>query len=181
MNNLILSDIASNLRAEDYALIVFTLAAAATDAWRKKIYNWATLPAFIAGVTLAAFSGGWKGLGFSLLGAFAGFIILYFFWAAGGMGAGDVKFLMAVGAIKGPIFVFKSALCGIFVAGIVTVIWMLARGVFFKSIKNVLIPFYTSFVSGFSVSPMPRTTSPALPFGFYLAIGVMGYWLYGAL
>ena len=181
MNNFILTDIVSNLRPDDYALIVFTLVSAASDAWKKKIYNWATIPAFIVGLVLAALSGGWQGLGFSLLGAFAGFMLLYFFWAAGGMGAGDVKFLMAVGAIKGPLFVFKSAVCGILVAGIVTIIWMLVRGVFFRSLKNVLIPLYTSFVSGFRVTPMPQTKSPALPFGFYLALGVMGYWVYGLL
>jgi len=181
MNYPVLTNIMASCGPADCVLIVFTLVCAVTDAWKKKIYNCVTIPAFIAGIALASFSGGWNGAGFSLIGASAGFIMLYFFWAAGGMGAGDVKFLMAVGALKGPLFVFKSALCGIFVAGIVTIIWMLVTGVFLRSLKNVLIPFYTSVVSGFKVSPMPQTKSPALPFGFYLAIGVMGYWIYGAL
>ncbi|MDO9513260.1 MAG: A24 family peptidase, partial [Elusimicrobiota bacterium] len=143
MNCPILTSVMASCTAADCVLIVFTLVCAVTDAWKKKIYNAATIPAFIAGIVLASVSGGWHGLGFSLLGAAAGFIILYFFWAAGGMGAGDVKFLMAVGAIKGPIFVLKSSVCGILVAGIVTIIWMLVRGVFFTSLKNVMIPFYT--------------------------------------
>jgi len=180
MNSFSLTDIMASCTAADCVLIIFTIVCAVTDAWKKKIYNWLTIPAFTAGIALAALSGGWNGLGFSLLGA-TGFVMLYFFWAAGGMGAGDVKFLMAVGAIKGPLFVFKSSLCGIFIAGIVTIVWMLVRGVFLRSLKNVLIPFYTSFVSGFKISPMPQTKSPALPFGFYLAVGIIGYWLYGAL
>ena len=76
----------------DCVLIVFTLVCAVTDAWKKKIYNLVTIPAFIAGIALASFSGGWNGVGFSLLGAAAGFIMLYFFGLPEGWARGTSNF-----------------------------------------------------------------------------------------
>jgi len=173
--------VVSKCAPQDYILLAFAVLCAVTDAGKKKIYNWATFPAIIIGLGLGFIYGGLRGAGAALAGAAAGFFILYFFWAAGGVGAGDVKFLMGVGALKGVLFAVKGAISGIFVAGIATILWMTANGVFVRSLKNVLIPLYTSFVSGFKISPMPTTKSPTLPFGFYLAVGVIGYWFYGML
>lgn len=79
-----------------------TLIAAATDLRRFKVYNVLTLPMLVAGIAASAWSGGPAGLGGSLLGASAGFVVLAAFFALGGVGAGDVKLFAAIGAWLGP-------------------------------------------------------------------------------
>jgi len=176
--NLFFSDLLSKCAGADCALILFVLLCAVTDVWKKKIYNWATFPAVILGAGLNFIYSGWSGAGNSLLGVLAGFLLLYFFYLGGGIGAGDVKLLMGVGALKGPLFVFKASVCGIFVAGVITVFLLLVNGTLLKGLKNVGIPLFTSAVSGFKISPLPQTKSPSLPFGFYLAIGILIYFFY---
>ena len=98
------------------AVALATLAASATDLWKFKVYNALTIPTLVLGVAVSASLGGWAGLVSSLLGAGLGFGLLVIFFAAGGVGAGDVKLLAAVGAWLGPSLTYQvfvaSALCG---------------------------------------------------------------------
>jgi prepilin peptidase CpaA len=93
-----------------------TLAASVTDLWKFKIYNLLTLPMLVLGILVSAWLGGWGGLSSSLLGAGLGFGLLVVFFAVGGVGAGDVKLLTAVGAWIGPYLTYQvfvaSALFG---------------------------------------------------------------------
>jgi prepilin peptidase CpaA len=71
------------------------------DVRERRIPNVITGPAVLAGLTFHTISGGWSGLGDSALaGLIAGSIFLIFF-LAGGMGAGDVKLMAAVGCFAG--------------------------------------------------------------------------------
>ena len=77
-----------------------------TDVRERRIPNYVTGPAIAAGLMLHAISGGWRGLGDAAL---AGVI-------AGGMGAGDVKLMTAVGCFSGlsalPLVVISTAIAG---------------------------------------------------------------------
>ena len=107
---------------------VATLIAAATDLWKFKVYNLLTLPTLGLGLVGSAWLGGWQGLATSLLGAGLGFGLLVVFFALGGVGAGDVKLLAAVGAWLGPFLTSQvfvaSALCG----GLYALALVFARG-----------------------------------------------------
>lgn len=71
------------------------------DIRERRIPNTVTGPAILAGLMLHAIYGGWAGLaGSALAGLIAGGIFLIFF-LAGGMGAGDVKLMAAVGCLAG--------------------------------------------------------------------------------
>jgi len=163
---------------QDVLLVLFVVVCATTDLKKRKIYNIATFPAIILGLGLNGIYNGFSGLKESALGILVGFLMLYFFYLGGGIGAGDVKFLMGVGALKGYAFVFKGAITGILLSGIVVIFWMLFHGTLLRSFKNVIFPLFTSAMSGFKVSPLPKTKSPALPFGFYLALGILAYFIY---
>jgi len=167
-----------NLSPQDVLLILFVIVCAVTDLKKRKIYNIATFPAIILGLGLNGIYNGFAGLKESALGVLVGFLMLYFFYLGGGIGAGDVKFLMGVGALKGTSFVFQGAICGILLSGIVVIFWMFFHGTLLKSLKNIIFPLFTSAMSGFKVSPLPKTKSPALPFGFYLATGILIYFFY---
>jgi len=105
-----------------------TLAAAATDLWRFKVYNLLTLPTLALGVLTSTVLGGWAGLAASLLGAGFGFAILVIFFALGGVGAGDVKLLTAVGAWLGPYWTVHVFIASALAAGAYAVALLLVRG-----------------------------------------------------
>jgi prepilin peptidase CpaA len=86
------------------------------DVRERRIPNRLTGPAILLGLALHAVAGGWHGLGDSALaGLIAGGIFFVFFFA-GGMGAGDVKLMAAVGCFAGltplPSVVIATAIAG---------------------------------------------------------------------
>jgi prepilin peptidase CpaA len=99
-------------------LIALVSAAAWSDLRTRRIPNWITVSGAAVGLGLHIFYGGVSGAMQSLAGAGLGLAIFLALYAAGGMGAGDVKLFGAVGAFSGPqalvlVFVFTGLLGGI--------------------------------------------------------------------
>ena len=98
--------------------LIVVIVATITDLWSRRIPNWLVVPFLVVGIALSGFSGGWRGLGQSLLGALLGALVLGIFYWAGGMGMGDVKLFASVGAWIGPFqlifaFVFMGLAGGV--------------------------------------------------------------------
>ncbi|MDG3004750.1 A24 family peptidase [Paludisphaera mucosa] len=100
------------------AAAVATVIAAATDVWKFKVPNALTFPTLAAGLAASAWVGGWGGLATSGLGALTGFGLLVAFFAMGGVGAGDVKLLTALGAWLGPWLTVHVFLASAIAAGL---------------------------------------------------------------
>lgn len=95
-------------------VFIFTLVAAITDLRTRKIPNWLTVPACVAGIAFHLVTGGLSGLGVALGGFAVGFGLLLVLWLIGGGGAGDVKLMGALGAWLGPVpivIVFLLSTC----------------------------------------------------------------------
>jgi prepilin peptidase CpaA len=86
--------------------------ASITDVAKFKVYNLLTFPCFAAGLVYACASVGWQGFWLSLFGAALGLTILLIPYLMGGVGAGDVKFVMAVGTWIGPTLLIPAILIG---------------------------------------------------------------------
>jgi len=72
-----------------------------TDIRERRIPNLITGPAIAAGLMLHFVYGGWGGLGDAALAGLIGGVLFLVFFLAGGMGAGDVKLMTAIGCITG--------------------------------------------------------------------------------
>jgi prepilin peptidase CpaA len=105
-----------------------TLAASVTDLWKFKVYNILTLPMLLLGVVVSTWLGGWGGLTSSLLGAGLGFGLLVAFFAVGGVGAGDVKLLTAVGAWIGPYLTYQVFVASALFGGLYALVLVFHRG-----------------------------------------------------
>jgi prepilin peptidase CpaA len=82
----------------------------------------------LSGLIYHGFVGGSVGLGASLLGMLFGFGILLLLYALGGMGAGDVKFMAAIGAWLGMPVTAIVFLAASLAAGLYSLVLLLAFG-----------------------------------------------------
>lgn len=98
------------MRLQVALLFIFVLAATWWDLRQRRIPNWLTLAAFIAGIGLHAVADGSAGFVASVLGAGVGAIPFALLYWLGGMGAGDVKLMAGVGAL----FAFPAAAQALF-------------------------------------------------------------------
>ena len=131
------------LAIEDLVLVVFVVTIIVTD-WRwRRIPNAVTYPTMLVGLGLGAIESagpaGFPGSIFSagmhggildhVVGLAIGFLVAYPFYAGGGLKAGDGKFLMAVGALMGTLFLLQAAVWGALVGGVIAIGFIVARRV----------------------------------------------------
>jgi len=103
------------------ATLVFVVLCVACDLRTLRIPNAITGPAILVGFGLNVWQSGSAGL-MSSLGGFALAIALLFApFALGGVGAGDVKMMGAVGALIGPRLVLHSLFVGLLLGGVFAV------------------------------------------------------------
>jgi prepilin peptidase CpaA len=91
----------------------------ATDLWRFRVYNAVTIPLLLGGLAFHAWSPLGELIGFAVVGAVLGGLLLLPFCALGGVGAGDVKLLAGIGAWIGAydvlvVFVVTGVLVGLY-------------------------------------------------------------------
>ena len=108
-----------------------------TDIKSRRIPNLITFPAFLFGLVLHLALSGWVSLLTSLAAGVICGVVFLIFYIAGGMGAGDVKLVMAVGCIAGlshvAYLLVLTALCG----GVMAVVVAVARGRLQQTLANV--------------------------------------------
>src|ERR1700760_3065655 len=104
--------------------ILLTALAAIVDFRVRKIPNWLTVPAFVAGVTLRTALFGWAGAKSALEGTGLALALLLPLVLLRALGAGDWKLMGAVGAFLGPMMFLFVLLGSVLVSGIMAVVEM---------------------------------------------------------
>ena len=117
---------------------------------------------------------GLRGLEDSLFGMLAGLGILLIPYLLGGMGAGDVKLLAVIGAIKGFAFVLMAALYMALAGGIMALLILL----FSKGLKNrfyQVVCFFHGLFQGMHVpiTSETGTLKKTYPYGIAIAAGAI--------
>lgn len=126
----------------DYFVFILIVLAGFFDLTQKRIPNMLTFPAILLGLIIFTVTGGLHGLLQGLLGFGFGIVIFLIPFILGGMGAGDVKLMGAIGALKGLEFIvytaFFTGLCG----GVLALGYLIINGQFLIALKKA---FYTVF------------------------------------
>lgn len=152
-------------------LLIILLVGAFLDLRSKRLPNWLTGSALLSGIILHTLFLGWGGLGSALGGAAVGFLCLIPFYLTGGMGAGDVKFMAAIGSFLASVkMVALAASAGLVFAGVYAAVRVSLKGGWSTLIKRYAI----SYFSGQYIQPPPDDVSrERFPFALAIAAGTL--------
>lgn len=117
------------------------------DVRYRRIPNKITGPAILSGILFLTLDGGLFGLKNSLFGLAIGFFVFLLPVLAGMIGAGDLKLVVAIGALTGPGFVMKSIVGTGLSGGVVVLAYVLYKGQLVDTVRNMI---------GLVVSPMAK-------------------------
>ncbi|MFW6132650.1 MAG: prepilin peptidase [Planctomycetota bacterium] len=146
-----------------------------SDARSGRIPNAVTYPAFALGLIGHTLGGGLGGepAGLGLFGALAGAAmgaVLLPVWLAGGIGGGDAKLMIAVGALTGWQFALATMFWGFLVAAAMALIVMLRRRILRRTLGRIGRYVYVALGGAKPADPTGEQ-SPRVPFGLALCVG----------
>lgn len=104
------------LSPAEAVLACMAVISALTDLWRGKVYNAVTVPGLLIGIAFSINGAGAAGLLNVLCAAGFTVLVLFPFYSAGGLGAGDIKLLAAVSSFMPPES-YLPCFCASFVMG----------------------------------------------------------------
>jgi prepilin peptidase CpaA len=155
-------------------LLLVTAVCAVTDARSGKVFNVVTYPTALLGIGLSFYSSPPNPL-MSVFGLATGLLFFGFIRRISGMGAGDVKLMAALGALKGLPFLAYSTfyiLCAAAVTGLILIAWQGRLVPVLKWVAQTLAstvsPKYMRQNLNHEMTPMPF--APAIFIGSALSI-----------
>lgn len=161
--------------------LMVALMACITDVRSRRIPNVLTFGAAAAALVFHAVTSGAGGLGAAAGGWLMGAAVFAPFFLLGGMGAGDVKLMAALGAWIGPLEALTVALYASLVGGVVAIVVSLSTGYLRTALRNVgeMVKFWVL------VGPRPvpgltldQTASPRVAFAVPICGGLLvSLWL----
>jgi prepilin peptidase CpaA len=154
-------------------LFLILLIAVSFDLLYKKIPNWLTIPAGFFGISYHFFNTGLNGLCYSLVGILIGIGVLILFYLKGGMGAGDVKLMGALGAFLGGIGVFIAFLATSIIGGAYAILTLVYHGQLRVTSKRYINMLKTFFLTKqlLYIPPGETVRGIKLPYGVAIALG----------
>lgn len=152
----------------------FLLLAVERDVRLRRIPNWLTFSGVILALALCGWQGGADALLPALAGAGAGFALLIVPFAAGALGAGDVKAAMVLGALWGAGALFEVLAWSVLAGGGLALGLLIARGGGTDLVRRWLDTLQLTLRSGRLryVKPAPGSVAASgLPFAVALGLG----------
>ena len=158
-----------------YGVLFFgLLIAGILDVRSSRVPNFLTFPLALIGMGFHAFSESGAGIVFSLSGLGLGLVLLLGFYMYGGMGAGDVKLLAAVGAIVGPLNVFVGFLIATLLGGLYAVAVMVWHLGLSGTAERIMTLFVTLvFMKTNVASSLEETCLPKLRYALVIGLGTL--------
>src|SRR4051812_44200646 len=159
-----------------FIALAVSAAACVSDLRTRRIPNALTFGAAIAGIAFHLFTSGIPGAGLALLGWLVGAAVFFAPFALGGLGAGDVKLVAALGAWLGPADVLWLALYTGVAGGVLALTVSLAHGYLRQALRNVWLLLTHWRVMG--VRPLDQMTlahgtGPRFAYGVAILAGTV--------
>lgn len=161
-------------------LVALVVVAAIFDLVRRRIPNWLTAAGVVAGIGTNVYLLHWTGLRTSLLGIGVALLVYVPFYLLRAMGGGDVKLMMAVGSLAGPlnwltIFVITSIL-----GGLIAILMVLFKGRLQSTLWNVwfIVQQLGRFKAPYREKPeldVRTDQGLSLPHGAVIALGTAAF------
>lgn len=162
-------------------LAAMVLIAVIYDLRVRRIPNLLIIIALVFAFTYHIHQSGYNGLIFCLKGFGLGLALLLLPFLMGGMGAGDVKFLAAIGAIKGNVFVFNTflwmALWGGLIAAVIIIYKRRVKETGARIKQGFILASLGVFNFGDTLSK--EEFSIYYPYGVAIALGVLASYFKG--
>ena len=165
-----------SISAPHVVVILVAGMAALFDIRTARIPNLLTFGAAAAALVYLSASNGWPGLAEAIEGWGVGVLLFAPFFALGGMGAGDVKLLGAIGAWLGPRETLWVALYASMAGGVMALIVAVANGYLRRAFVNLgMLITYWRIVG---IRAMPELTlkdghAPRLPYTVPIMAGLL--------
>jgi prepilin peptidase CpaA len=146
------------------------------DLRTRRIPNKLTLPAIVCGLILHLVRGGPVEFGLSALaGLIAGGVFLLFF-LAGGMGAGDVKLMTAIGCLAGAANIKDVLISTVLIGAVMGIALAIYRGRFRQTLGNVVTLVQHHRAEGLEAHPeinVRNASTLRLPYALPIAAGCL--------
>ncbi|MGB5944825.1 A24 family peptidase [Paenisporosarcina sp.] len=143
-----------------------------TDFQDRKILNIVTLPAILGGCMYHFYTAGLEGFYFSGQGFLVGLGLLIIPFLMGGIGAGDVKLLAAIGAWKGTFFIFYTGIYAGIIGGIIALFILLKRRELIFTLKKMLFSvIFLITAKGYLLNKDEEHTAISIPYAIPIALG----------
>ncbi|MBI0577634.1 prepilin peptidase [Neobacillus cucumis] len=151
-----------------------------TDIKSRKILNVVTLPTIVFGLTYNLFNTGFDGFLFSGKGFLVGLGLLFIPYILGGIGAGDVKLMAAIGALMGSSFVFYSFIYTALFGGAIALILIIKK----KGLSNIIKSTFFNVVFfkcnlGSIILTKDKNSSISFPYGVAIVLGTFYLLVWG--
>lgn len=160
-----------------FALIIATV----TDLSARRIPNSVTFGLMATALLLHGLLSGWGGVFFSLKGLGLGLALLLLPYILGGMGAADVKLMAGVGAVIGPIHIFKTFFIIALLGGLVAIVMLVVRKDLLPAMKRIgrALMALIGGVGATALRIAPTTLKQqGIPYGAVITGGTLIYFAY---
>lgn len=145
-----------------------------TDIRNRKILNIITLPAILIGFIYYTITLGLDGFVFSGKGFLIGLGFLLIPYLLGGMGAGDVKLMAAIGALTGATFTFYVFIYTALIGGLIGIVLIMKRRGVWNSIKYFFFTFtFLNSNLGSITLNQDKQSSILFPYGVAIVLGTL--------
>lgn len=146
------------------------------DLRSRRIPNRLTGPAIALGLVLHLTLGGPAQLGLSALAGFIAGGMFFLFFVAGGMGAGDVKLMAAVGCLAGTAYIREVLIATVLVGALMGLALAVYRGQLRQTFANVMTLVQHHSTEGLATHPELHVRNPTvlrMPYALPIAAGCL--------
>lgn len=165
-------------------LLAALMIATVTDMKSRRIPNTVTFSTIIVALLFYSLTSGWSGLFFSLKGMVCGIVLLILPYSLGGIGAGDVKLMGAVGAVLGAADTFSAFLVIAVLGGLTSIVLLVVRRDLLTTLRrlwNAVCAVFGGLGTAALRVDRPTLEREGIPYGAVIAGGTVVFVLYRLL